>query len=73
MAVTKGRILQRYSDNNSFLGERDLLYLLDDPDRNFNLDETNFLMKEKTKYVLAEKRAKHVYDVSFNKFSYFIV
>ena len=68
--MTKERILQWFSDVNALVSERGIVNALNDPNRLYNLDETNFLMKERSPKVLAKKGSKHVYEVSYLIASY---
>ena len=63
--MTKEKILQWFSDVKTLISEKGALDALDDPNRLFNLDETNFIMKEHSPKVIATKGSKHVYEVSY--------
>ena len=65
----KKRLQQWYDDITSYLTDSKVEYVLDQPDRNFHVDQMNFLMEKHSKNVLAEIREKHNYEVSFNKFT----
>ena len=63
--MTTKRILQWFSDVKTVVSEKDAMDALNDPKRVFNLDETNFILKEKSPKVIAIRGEKHVYEVSY--------
>ena len=63
--MTKKRILQWFSDVKTLASERKAMDALNDPNRVFNLDETCFILKDKSPKVIAVKGTKHVYEVSY--------
>ena len=61
--MTKKRILQWFSDVKTLISEKGAMDALDDPDRLYNLDETCFILKDKSPKVIAARGTKHVYEV----------
>ncbi|XP_063385493.1 uncharacterized protein LOC134671563 [Cydia fagiglandana] len=52
-----------FAEISDYAKEKDLTPILNDPNRIFNADETNFQICVKTGQVLAEKGAKNVYNI----------
>ena len=63
--MTQQHVLQWFSDVRSTLMKKEIMYVMSDPSRVFNFDETGFQMGEKSSKVLAKVGTKHVYEVSF--------
>ena len=50
---------------NTLVSEKGIMDALLDPDRLYNLDETNFIMKDRSPKVIGMRGSKHVYEMSY--------
>ncbi|XP_065681342.1 uncharacterized protein LOC136094972 [Hydra vulgaris] len=58
--VSQAVIQQWFADIRSYLSEHDLLEILQEPQRNYNIDESGFQFSSKVSKVLAAKGSKNV-------------
>lgn len=61
--VSESDIRKWFQDIYTYLEEKKFHYILNDPNRVFNGDETNFLLCPQNKKVLAPKGVRNVYEV----------
>lgn len=65
--VTKSSILQWFTSAREFFGEADAADILQDPTRNFNLDESGFSLSPATGQVLAIRGSQNVSGTTSSK------
>lgn len=60
--VTKASVYQWFEDTLTYFTDNDLLDVLEDPARNFNIDESGFSLSPKRGRVLAQRGEKAVFE-----------
>ena len=63
-SVSKASVHQWFEDTEAYFADNDLLEVLSDPSRNFNIDESGFSLSPKRGRVLAPKGEKAVFEES---------